>query len=313
MRSLLLCGAFLFIFSGTAMAQPDEWISDIGPGLNQYDDDCDQVALGFDFDFFGTTWSSVWVNSNGNLTFDGCHSAWDWTQFDVNNPSYYASDAIAAPLYLDFNPWSGGDVHANTVGAPGEQIFVATWYFVPEYPSTGSNVFQAQLHEATGAVVFSYNGMDTDGLSWYASNPGVVGLSQDSAVGPWDYMGSEIPALDGSTLCYTPDGWDNYVLSTDGCDSDGDGVPNSEDVCADTVLPEDVPTIALGTNRWADVDGDGVFDTTLPNGNGPGLSFTIEDTAGCSCEQIIDALSLGKGHTKFGCSISAMEDWISGL
>ncbi len=40
-------------------------------------------------------------------------------------------------------------------------------------------------------------------------------------------------------------------------------------------------------------------------------SFTIESTACCSCEQIVDELGLGKGHEKFGCSISAMEDWIA--
>jgi hypothetical protein len=74
-----------------------------------------------------------------------------------------------------------------------------------------------------------------------------------------------------------------------------------------------VPTDHLGVNRWALVDGDGIFDTTPPKGkgNGPNLSFTIEDTAGCSCEQIIAAQGLGKGHTKFGCSISAMQDWIA--
>ena len=94
-------------------------------------------------------------------------------------------------------------------------------------------------------------------------------------------------------------------------DDDGDGVPNDDDVCAGTVVPEGVPTQRLGTNRFALTDGDGVFDTTSPRGNGPGLSFTLGDTAGCSCEQIIAAQGLGKGHEKFGCSISAMQDWVA--
>ena len=72
-----------------------------------------------------------------------------------------------------------------------------------------------------------------------------------------------------------------------------------------------MPTRELGRNRWALVDDDGEFDTNAPNGKGPGLSFTIEDTAGCSCEQIIAALGLGSGHEKFGCSIGAMEDWVT--
>jgi hypothetical protein len=96
-------------------------------------------------------------------------------------------------------------------------------------------------------------------------------------------------------------------------DEDHDGIPDAEDYCLGTMIPEGVPTRSLGVNRWALVDEDGVFDTTLPNGKGNGLdrSFTIEDTAGCSCEQIIDELHLGKGHEKFGCSDGAMENWVS--
>ena len=95
-------------------------------------------------------------------------------------------------------------------------------------------------------------------------------------------------------------------------DSDADGVLDNDDLCPGTAIPEGVPTRRLGVNRFALVDGDGVFDTTPPRGRGrgPGLSFTTADTGGCSCEQIIEVLALGKGHKKFGCSISAMETWV---
>jgi predicted extracellular nuclease len=94
-------------------------------------------------------------------------------------------------------------------------------------------------------------------------------------------------------------------------DADADGVPNDDDFCPNTTLPENVPTLRLGTNRFADIDGDGLFDTASPNGKGPRKAFDLGDTAGCSCEQIIEAQGLGNGHTKFGCSIGAMENWIS--
>jgi len=93
-------------------------------------------------------------------------------------------------------------------------------------------------------------------------------------------------------------------------DDDEDGVLDDLDACLGTVIPESVPTVRLGVNHFALVDDDLVFDTTPPNGTGPGLVFTTTDTRGCSCEQIIDALGLGKGHEKFGCSISAMLDWV---
>lgn len=32
-------------------------------------------------------------------------------------------------------------------------------------------------------------------------------------------------------------------------------------------------------------------------------------TGGCSCAQIIEALHLGLGHERYGCSLGAMEGW----
>jgi predicted extracellular nuclease len=105
------------------------------------------------------------------------------------------------------------------------------------------------------------------------------------------------------------DGFVIYVLK----DEDLDGVPNNDDVCAGTEIPEvGVPSMHLLVNRWALTDGDGVFDTVAPR-RGPSPrpdGYSIEDTAGCSCEQIIAEQGLEDGQTKFGCSISVIDDWV---
>jgi len=93
-------------------------------------------------------------------------------------------------------------------------------------------------------------------------------------------------------------------------DKDGDGVFDSLDACPLTSIPESVPTSGLGTNRWALVDSDFAFDTSSSKGKGPGRSYATSDTAGCSCQQIIAAMGLGKGHSKFGCSIGVMDTWM---
>jgi hypothetical protein len=100
-------------------------------------------------------------------------------------------------------------------------------------------------------------------------------------------------------------------------DADRDGVADLfggvEDQCSDTVIPESVPTKQLGTNRWALVDDDMVFDTKLPANDAPETPYTLAVTAGCSCEQIIATMELGSGHTKFGCSSGVIKEWISVL
>lgn len=100
-------------------------------------------------------------------------------------------------------------------------------------------------------------------------------------------------------------------------DTDQDGVADLfdgiEDQCSNTAIPESVPTRRLGFNRWALVDADTVFDTKLAKNKASDNPYTLDDTVGCSCEQIIEALDLGLGHTKFGCSSSVMKEWVSSL
>jgi len=99
----------------------------------------------------------------------------------------------------------------------------------------------------------------------------------------------------------------------DACDDDGDGDGVDDwtaDLChftAPSDLDAGVPSRGLGKNRWADVDGDGTFDTSGKNPTG--RSFTMDETAGCSCAQIIEICGYGNGHSKFGCSNSAMDTW----
>lgn len=97
----------------------------------------------------------------------------------------------------------------------------------------------------------------------------------------------------------------------DQADADADGVADAcADRCPGTRIPESVPTVRLNPNHWALVNGDLLFDTA---GAGSGPGFTVQQTAGCSCEQIIVQLGLGNGQRKHGCSADTMNQWISGL
>jgi hypothetical protein len=113
----------------------------------------------------------------------------------------------------------------------------------------------------------------------------------------------------------SPPSGDDYVIDnihyhTAIPDEDNDRVSDAEDVCPGTVIPERVPTEQLGVNRYALIDNDAIFDTRPPQGKKPGQVFTLTDTAGCSCEQIIKALRLDEGQTKYGCSSGTMTKWI---
>ncbi len=94
-------------------------------------------------------------------------------------------------------------------------------------------------------------------------------------------------------------------------DLDGDTVFDDQDWCPGTTIPESVPTQALKPYHWALFDDDLTFDTVIKgNSNVPNPVFTIVDTGGCSCDQIIDELGLGIGQRKFGCTAGTMQEWI---
>jgi hypothetical protein len=167
-----------------------------------------------------------------------------------------------------------------------------------------------------GAYSFSFAGQ-AGYLDHALSSPSLLPDVSGTAI--WHINGDEPVALDYNTefnppALYSPDQFrssdHDAVLVGLFIDADDDGVWDQIDACPNTVIPESVPTVSLGNNRFAMVDDDGVFDTTPPNGNGPQASFDIFDTAGCSCEQIIEAQELGDGHRKFGCSIGEMEEWV---
>src|SRR5262245_31698116 len=67
-------GAHLYAYSGSSAALDPVYGPELTfgfPGATLYpgDDDTQQVAFAAGFPFFGTTYTSVWVNVDGNVTF----------------------------------------------------------------------------------------------------------------------------------------------------------------------------------------------------------------------------------------------------
>jgi len=78
-------------------------------------------------------------------------------------------------------------------------------------------------------------------------------------------------------------------------DEDGDGILNSLDLCPDTFMPESVPTEHMLFKRYALTEDSHIFRI------GPRKKisdFTLSDTKGCSCKQLVDVAE-GKKSYRF--------------
>ncbi|MGQ0712123.1 MAG: PKD domain-containing protein [Gemmatimonadaceae bacterium] len=190
-----------------ASVTPAEWVSELGTGLTQVDDDAVAQALPFAFSFYGQSYSSVYVNPNGHISFGGPVAfKRSWNLPDGDN-------VIAAPAYADWMPASRfsfqslqqSRVYVNTVGEIGDRRFVVTWNDIRpccslSYPGSS---FQLQLLERTGELVFAYREMQ---MIVSNSSAGIAANAQSFVRSA---TGAGVLALQGCAITYTP-GADGY-------------------------------------------------------------------------------------------------------
>lgn len=90
-------------------------------------------------------------------------------------------------------------------------------------------------------------------------------------------------------------------------DTDQDGVLDVDDFCPDTTRDSiDEENIKPGHYAW--IDDDDILFTV--GGKKDREEYTMEDTGGCSCFQILTETGAGKGQFKHGCSPGTMKNWI---
>ena len=201
-----------------------------------------------------------------------------------------------------------GDLNAYSQEDPVTMIKSAGYVdLVEEFVGTGV---------VDSAYSFNFRG-ESGSLDHALSNPGMRIHVTGTAI--WHINADEPAGLDyndhNQPDLYSPDEFrssdhDPVLIGLFG-DSDGDGVLDVLDNCPGTVLPESVPTTGqLKPNHWALTDDDLLFDTMVRGKGPPRQGYSTADTAGCSCQQIVEAQGLGKGHIKHGCSIGVMKEWV---
>lgn len=157
-------------------------------------DDCSQQIIftnGFTFLFYGTPYTSVFVNANGNLTFNGGSE-----DFSPTFPEFINSLPRIAPFWVDLFPPSspaGGGVFYRQEPTR----FIVTWVQVPYFfgGTPPFNTFQVVLYD-DGHVAFAYEQLDNNTL--VANNEyGLVGVAAgnggDSCVFRYDSITNSDP------------------------------------------------------------------------------------------------------------------------
>jgi nidogen-like len=223
-----------------------------------------QVDLPFAVNFYGTPYSSLYVNNNGNVTFDAPMGT--YTPFDINE----STPPMIAPFFADVDTRGGGSqVTYGVTTYDGRQAFCVNWVDVGYYntQSDKTNSFQLLLVDRSDVGPGSFDiVMNYDRVSWETGSAsggsgGFGGTSAGVGYSGGDgkpnhfvqLVGSMQPGsfLDSNSTTGLVNnrygsGISGRYVFTVLADTDGDG------------LPDDWETHGL------DADGDGHVDVDLP-------------------------------------------------
>jgi hypothetical protein len=311
----------------TAGNGPLNWEADYGTGLEIGDDDCRQVAIGFPFTFYGNTYSEIWVNSNGNLTFNDCNTKF----WPTNIPD--GDNVIIAPIYGDFVPEAANaDVYINVTGTEPNRTFVVTWLDINAWNWPGTNTFQVQLSEADQTILFGYNGLTTNGVNNINDRDMNVGISSGTDLFINSATREEIPDLDMTNICYRPENGE-YTELMGICDAltvtadagqnqtvecsgeltevmlDGSGSTGSAGNSLSYEWSVDGETVATGVNPVVNLPmGSHIIELTVSDGNGgtssDEVTIDIVDTTPPELQYTIDATSIWPPNQKMVLAVS---------
>ncbi|MDE3198037.1 MAG: putative Ig domain-containing protein, partial [Acidobacteriota bacterium] len=244
------------------------------------------VPLGFGpVNFFGQSFSDVWVNNNGNLTFGSLLSAFtpNGLAQGVSCDETETPCPIIAPFFADVDTDGAGTVYYGTARVDGHTAFVATWQAVGYFSAETDkhNTFQVILIDRsdTGTGNFDIE-MNYNQIQWETGDAsgGIDGLGGTSAVAGF----SNGISGDGNVFYQLPGSLVNGALLDGGPDALVAGTLNSTvpgryvfEVRNGTVINTPSGALTLtGTDLGTVAQGQSIFTTLSVSGGKPPYSFS---------------------------------------
>ena len=151
----------------TAAGSYDTAQASAGTPITLEDDDARLAPLPFAFAFYGQTYNSAFINSDGNITF----VLPDTSTADRSLGRLNAGPPRVAALFRDLDPSSGG---ASVRILSTSNVFVVSWTGVPEFGTSRAQTFQIRLYP-DGRIETAFSAITT--------SEAVVGISPGSLPG----------------------------------------------------------------------------------------------------------------------------------
>ncbi len=128
---------------------PRAWVAGVTNTGITGDDQTVTVGLPFSVAFFGTSFSSINISSNGNAHFGTASNAYS----NVAIPNSGAPNGMIAPFWDDLNPAAGGQVFTGVSGTAPNRVFTIEWRNVAHFSGTSDGAsFAIQIDESSAGT-----------------------------------------------------------------------------------------------------------------------------------------------------------------
>ena len=162
------------------------------------DDAATSVPLPFPFFFYGQTYDTAFVTTNGNLNFLAANTTFSNTAI----PSTATPNAAIYPMWDDLNVVSGtGSMWTRTTGTAPNRSFLVEWRNVDFFNTTLRVDLEAQLNE-DGTIVTRYRNIDTDPRE--QGNSATVGIENAAGTIALQYSFNTAVLSDAQSIRFRP-------------------------------------------------------------------------------------------------------------
>lgn len=230
------------------------------------------INIGFNFNFYGTNYSSCVISSNNFISFNSLNantaSVFTTSVALGTSSPFDLRNSILAP-FQDINPQNSGNIEYTTIGTAPNRAFVARWYDIPMYDCPDLTFCSAIIFYESTNIIETHlinkptcedwqNGLAIHGLLNSNGTASEVVYDSDQMVDR-DFGNLWTTTLEGTR--FTPSGTNNYNVSSINF----------------------LPIVSLATSQYEDNLGNTYplqQNTTI--NNVPGLTRLIASSSVCS-------------------------------
>jgi len=285
---------YLYYDSDSMHGPQYSWVDITATGThhNALDDAVSElVSIGFYFEYYGQTYNTLYIQSNGGITFDNGVLS----DYPDPFPLVGSPDDIVAPFWDDLMPvpWFFSPVYTETLGTAPNRTFVVQFDGIPHSSNPFFKLFfEIILEEGTNRILVQYEDVVINDAGSTNGGEACVGI-QGNTEGYLQYSFNEAVLTNDLAveyrLCQPSDGdGDGYTDCEDCDDSDADIHPYATEICDDGI-DQNCDDVA---DELTDQDGDGESNCTGDCDDAEPLAYPgnteVCDGIDNNCDGVVD-------------------------